>query len=101
MFKRYRRRELAATALGCAAFAGGVIYCSDDVRQVGIVLLTAAVVRVVMAPAFRSTTELFEKAHEQGFNEGWHEGHRHGRPVVVPLHDDYAGDHRSSASMTR
>lgn len=86
----------AVLALGTTALTVGLAADHDwaaDARMVGEILIFGAVARWAIRPVFIALRDLYESAHQQGFDQGWHEGRRSARPVVINLEDyrDHGG----------
>lgn len=92
-------------ALGVILFAGGAITDRDRTaaaRHTGAILILGGLVRWAVRPLFIQLRDLYASAHQQGFEQGWHEGRRSARPVVVPLNrrrDDRAATEATEADF--
>lgn len=81
-------------ALGVTTLTAGAIKERDRAtaaRHVGAILILGGLIRWAIRPLFIQLRDLYASAHQQGFDQGWHEGRRSARPVVVEL-DDYRKD---------
>lgn len=79
---------------GAAVFAVGVVADRNwpsDARFVGGALFVAGLARWSVRPIFISLRDLYASAHQQGYDQGWSEGRRTERPVLLHL-DDYRSE---------
>jgi hypothetical protein len=81
----------AVLAVGGAILTVGLVADRDwasDARAIGEILIFGGVARWAIRPLFMSLRDLYASAHDQGYDQGWSDGRRTARPVVVPM-DDY------------
>lgn len=86
-------KRLAVCVVGaCGVAIAAIGVASDrnwgaDARYVGAILIAGAVGRWAVRPLFISMRDLYATAHQQGFDQGWHEGRLSALPSVVHLSD--------------
>jgi hypothetical protein len=77
------------STLGLLAFSCGAYFdaldIGGDIRQIGSMLLVGALVRTWCIRPLRPQSDAFAQGYQQGLDQGWTQGHRAARPVVVPI----------------
>lgn len=74
--------------VGAAVFIAGVVGNGlqlDDIRQLGAIITVGALVRLVIVPATKPHTDMYQSGWDDGYDVGHADGHAAARPVVVPI----------------
>src|ERR1035437_5496691 len=76
--------------IGAVTFTAGILDSQNwgaDARTAGAVILVGGLVRWAVPPAFAAQLDIYRSPHQQGHDQGWHEGRRSARPVVIRMED--------------